>query len=284
MFLPTLYLLSAPAGKRLSAWLAALFCAITLTACGTKGPEYDPTANWTAEQLFQDGKIEMNAGKWKEARDRFTAVEARYPFGGYAQQAMTQPRLTYNVEGQVEPEHGPWRRLLAFSSQYPNHPGTDYMIYLKGLINFTPPSAIFSQITQQDPGERDPKALRQSYLAFNELIDRFPNSSYAPDARKRIAWLVNTIAMNEVHVARFYYERNAYVAAINRAQSVITDFEGVPAAEQALYVMMMSYKKLGMDDLSKDSERVLLTNFPNTKLITEGFPEKYSKWNPMRIF
>ena len=271
----------APRGNRLSAWLVALFCALTLTACGTKGPEYDPTANWTAEQLFQDGKIEMNAGKWQEARDRFTAVEARYPFGGYAQQSMIN--LAYVNWKDNEPEQA-LATIARFQQQYPNHPGTDYMIYLKGLINFTPPSAIFSQITQQDPGERDPKALRQSYLAFNELIDRFPNSTYAPDARKRIAWLVNTIAMNEVHVARFYYERDAYVAAINRAQVVITDFEGVPAAEQALYVMMMSYKKLGMNDLSKDSERVLLTNFPNTKLISEGFPDKYSKWNPMRIF
>ena len=268
-------------GKRLSAWFAVVFCAMFLTACGTKGPEYDPTANWTAEQLFQDGKIEMNAGKWKEARERFTAVEARYPFGSLAQQAMIN--LAYVNWKDNEPEQA-LATIARFQQQYPNHPGTDYMIYLKGLINFTPPSAIFSQITQQDPGERDPKALRQSYIAFNELIDRFPNSSYAPDARKRIAWLVNTIAMNEVYVARYYYERNSYVAAINRAQSVITDFEGVPAAEQALYVMMMSYKKLGMNDLSKYSERVLLTNFPNTKLIAEGFPDKYSKWNPLRLF
>ncbi len=268
-------------GKRFATWLAALFCVIALSACGTKGPEYDPTANWTAEQLFQDGKVEMNAGKWKDARDRFTAVEARYPFGALAQQAMIN--LAYVNWKDNEPEQA-LATIARFQQQYPNHPGTDYMIYLKGLINFTPPSAIFSQITQQDPGERDPKALRQSYQAFNELIDRFPNSNYAPDARKRIAWLVNTIAMNEVYVARYYYDRNAFVAAINRAQSVITDFEGVPAAEQALYVMMMSYKKLGMNDLSKDSERVLLTNFPNTKLIAEGFPEKYSKWNPIRLF
>ena len=281
MSLHTLSLPYAFASKPLWAWLAAFFCALFLTACGTKGPEYDPTANWTAEQLFQDGKIEMNAGKWKEARERFTAVEARYPFGGYAQQAMIN--LAYVNWKDNEPEQA-LATIARFQQQYPNHPGTDYMIYLKGLINFTPPSAIFSQITQQDPGERDPKALRQSYLAFNELIDRFPNSNYAPDARKRIAWLVNTIAMNEVHVARFYYERSAYVAAINRAQSVITDFEGVPAAEQALYVMMMSYKKLGLNDLSNDSERVLLANFPNTKLISEGFPEKYSKWNPIRLF
>lgn len=281
MSLPNVDLFFAPAAKRLMAWLFTACLVLTLSACGTKGPEYDPTANWTAEQLFQEGKIEMNAGKWKDARERFTAVEARYPFGSLAQQAMIN--LAYVNWKDNEPEQA-LATIARFQQQYPNHPGTDYMIYLKGLINFTPPSAIFSQITQQDPGERDPKALRQSYLAFNELIDRFPNSSYAPDARKRIAWLVNTIAMNEVYVARFYYERDAYVAAINRAQSVITDFEGVPASEQALYVMMMAYKKLGMDDLSKDSERVLLTNFPNTKLIAEGFPEKYSKWNPIRLF
>ena len=281
MSLPNFHLSFSPAANRLTAWLFASFLVLTLSACGTKGPEYDPTANWTAEQLFQDGKIEMNAGKWKDAKERFTAVEARYPFGALAQQAMIN--LAYVNWKDNEPEQA-LATIARFQQQYPNHPGTDYMIYLKGLINFTPPSAIFSQITQQDPGERDPKALRQSYLAFNELIDRFPNSSYAPDARKRIAWLVNTIAMNEVYVARFYYERDAYVAAINRAQSVITDFEGVPAAEQALYVMMMAYKKLGMEDLSKDSERVLLTNFPNTKLIAEGFPEKYSKWNPIRLF
>jgi outer membrane protein assembly factor BamD len=115
-------------------------------------------------------------------------------------------------------------------------------------------------------------------------LSRFPESRYATDARKRIEWLINTMAENEMLIARYYYERFAYVAAINRAQIVITEFQGVPSSEPALYIMMMSYDKLKMTDLRNDAERVLLTNFPNTTLIAKGFPDKYSAWNPLRLF
>lgn len=258
-------------------WLAVLL----VSGCGTKGQEYDPTANWSAEQLFQSGKEEMNSGNWKLAKERFTAVEARFPFGEFAQQALID--LAYVNWKDKEPEVA-LATISRFQQQYPNHPSSDYMLYLRGLINFTPPSAVFSTLTGQDPGERDPKALRQSYLAFTDLIAKYPDSRYTPDARQRIAWLVNTIAMNEVFVARYYYDRYAYVAAINRAQSVITDFEGVPAAEPALYIMMLSYQKLGMTDMASDTERVLLKNFPNSKLYAEGFPDKYAAWNVLRLF
>jgi len=259
-----------------------LLCAVILIAgCAKNGQEYDPTANWTAERLFQDGKEEMNAANWKLAKERFLAVETRFPLGVYAQQAMIN--LAYSQWKDKEPEVA-LATLARFQQQYPNHPATDYVLYLKGMINFTPPSAVFASITRQNPGERDPKALRQSYIAFNELIDRFPESRYTVDARKRVAWLVNTMAENEKFVARYYYDRYAYVAAINRAQIVITDFQGVPAAEEALYIMMMSYEKLGMTDMRDDAERVLLANFPNTKLIANGFPDKYAKWNLLRLF
>ena len=259
-----------------------LLCAVILIAgCAKNGQEYDPTANWNAERLFQDGKEEMNAANWKLAKERFLAVETRFPLGVYAQQAMIN--LAYSQWKDKEPELA-LATLARFQQQYPNHPATDYVLYLKGMINFTPPSAVFASITRQNPGERDPKALRQSYIAFNELIDRFPESRYTVDARKRGAWLVNTMAENEKFVARYYYDRYAYVAAINRAQIVITDFQGVPAAEEALYIMMMSYEKLGMTDLRNDTERVLLANFPNTTLIANGFPDKYAKWNLLRLF
>ena len=259
-----------------------LLCAVILIAgCAKTGQEYDPTANWNAERLFQDGKEEMNAANWKLAKERFLAVETRFPLGVYAQQAMIN--LAYSQWKDKEPEVA-LATLARFQQQYPNHPATDYVLYLKGMINFTPPSAVFATITRQNPGERDPKALRQSYSAFNELIDRFPESRYTPDARKRVAWLVNTMAENEKFVARYYYDRYAYVAAINRAQVVITDFQGVPAAEEALYIMMMSYEKLGMTDMRNDAERVLLANFPNTTLIANGFPDKYAKWNLLRLF
>jgi outer membrane protein assembly factor BamD len=261
--------------------LLILCCALTLAGCANKGQEFDPTANWTPERLFEDGKAEMNSGNWKLAKERFGAIEARFPFGAYAQQAMMD--LAF-CEWKDKETDKALSTIARFMQQYPSHPGMDYMIYLKGLINFTPPSAMFSNITQQNPGERDPKALRQSYAAFNELIDRYPQSRYASDARKRILWLVDTISQNELFVARYYYDRYAYVAAINRAQTVITDFEGVPAAEPALYIMMMSYEKLGMTDMRNDTERVLLKNYPDTRLIKEGFPNKYSWWNPLRLF
>lgn len=251
-----------------------------LAGCASKTQEVDPTANWSVEKLYQDGANEMNDGNYKEAADRFTAVEARFPFGPFAQQALIN--LAYVQWKQNEPEQA-LATIGRFELQYPNHPGTDYMLYLKGLILFTPPSAVFSRFTQQDPAERDPQALRKSYDAFNTLVTRFPDSRYAPDARKRLNWLVNIMAEHQVHLARFYYDRQAYVAAINRAQNVITEFEGVPASENALYIMMMSYQKLGLTDLSKDAERVLLKNFPDTRLIADGFPDKYSKWNPMRL-
>lgn len=261
--------------------MLVLFAAVMIAGCASNTQEYDPTANWNAERLFQDGKEEMNSGNWKLAKERFLAVETRFPLGVYAQQSMIN--LAYTQWKDKEPEVA-LATLARFQQQYPNHPATDYVLYLKGMINFTPPSAVFASITRQNPGERDPKALRQSYIAFNELIDRFPESRYTPDARKRVAWLVNTMAENEKFIARYYYDRYAYVAAINRAQLVITDFQGVPASEEALYIMMMSYEKLGMTDMRNDAERVLLANFPNTKLIVDGFPDKYAKWNVLRLF
>lgn len=261
--------------------LIALAALLLIAGCGNKPPEYDPTANWNAEKLFQDGKNEMNSANWRVAKERFAAVEARFPFGLYAQQA--QINLAYCQWKDKEPELA-LATLNRFQQQYPGNPSTEYVLYLKGLVNFTPPSAVFASLTRQNPGERDVRAMRQSYAAFTELVDLFPDSRYTPDARKRLSWLVNTMAENEMTIARFYYDRYAYVAAINRAQSVITDYQGVPASEPALYIMMMSYEKLGMTDLRNDTERVLLQNFPNTKLISEGFPNKYSAWNPLRLF
>jgi len=255
--------------------LAAFAAAALIAGCGTQKAEVDPTANWSAERLYQDAKEQISARNWSEARERLTAIEARYPFGVYAQQALID--LAYVNWRDEEPEQA-LATIDRFQQLYPNHPATDYMLYLKGLVTFTPPSAFMSGITRQDPSERDPKGLRQSYDAFRELIERFPQSRYADDARKRQTWLVSTIAMNEVHVARYYYERGAYVAAVNRAQTVITDFEGAPAAEEALYIMMLSYDKLGMPELRDDARRVLLANYPDSRLLKEGFGRRQAPW------
>lgn len=254
---------------------------LSLAGCGTYKGEIDQTAGWSADRLYQDARAEVSAGNWKTARERLEAVEARYPFGGYAQQALIdQAYVNWRDD---EPEQA-LAAIDRFQQQYPNHPGTDYMLYLKGLITFTPPSAAFSRITRQDPGERDPKGLRESYESFNELINRYPDSRYTNDAKQRVTWLVNTIASNEVHVAQYYYERGAYVAAINRAKTVLSDFHGVPAAERALYIMMLSYDKLNLPELRDDTRRVMDENFPNSVYHERGFKEPVNYWNPINWF
>lgn len=266
-------------GKALSAALA-LASVLLISGCGSSDSKYDKTAGWSAEQLYADAKEEVAAGNWNEARNRLTAIESRYPFGTYAQQALIELAYVNWKDGENEQALAAIDR---FQQLYPNHPGTDYVLYLKGLISFTPASAFMTNITGQDPAERDPKGLRASYDAFNELIKRYPQSKYTPDAEKRMNWLVNAIAMNEVHVARYYYTRGAYIAAANRAQTVITDFDGAPATEEALYVMMLSYDKLNMTELKNDTERVLDKNYPNSKFKTEGFKDDKSWWNPFQF-
>jgi outer membrane protein assembly factor BamD len=259
----------------------ALLITLFIAGCGTSTPKLDKTASWTAEQLYADAKEEMAASSWTTARERLTAVESRYPFGIYAQQALMDLAYVNWKDGENEQALAAIDR---FQQLFPNHPGTDYMLYLKGLINFTPPSAFLGKVTGQDPAERDPKGLRASYDSFNELLKRFPNSKYAPDAQLRLNWLVNTLAMNEVYSARYYYERGAYIAAANRAQIVITDFEGVAANEQALTVMVMSYDKLGLTQLRDDAKRVLDQNYPKSTYLTSGWKKEDVWWDPMSWF
>ncbi|MGS1115835.1 outer membrane protein assembly factor BamD [Castellaniella sp. UC4442_H9] len=255
---------------------ACVFVAL-VAGCSSTG-KVDPTAGWSAERLYSQAKEDMSSGRWEDARKNLEALEARYPFGIYAQQALIdQAYVDWKDE---EPEQAK-AAIDRFTQQYPNHPGTDYMLYLKGMITFTPPSAVLSNITRQDPSERDPKGLRESYEAFNELIKRYPDSRYTPDARKRAAWLVNTIAENEVHVAQYYYQRGAYVAAANRAQQVVTDFEGAPIVEKALYIMVLSYDKLHLEKLRDDAKRVLDKNFPNSKYYKQGLKDPQNPWNPV---
>jgi len=270
-----------PATQRLVRTFSIACACLVLAACGSVKTTVDPTSGWTAERLYQDARQEISARNWSAARTRLESIEARYPFGVYAQQSLIdQAYINWKDE---EPEKA-LAAIDRFQKQYPNHPGSDYMLYLKGLISFTPPSAALMRFTRQDPSERDPKGLTESYQAFTQLIEQYPESRYANDARLRASWLVNTIAENEVHVAEYYYSRNAYVAAINRAQRVITDFEGVPVAERALYIMYLSYDKLGKTDLRDDTKRVLDQNFPNSTYYKNGLKDKKNMWNPINWF
>ncbi|HEY6721574.1 MAG TPA: outer membrane protein assembly factor BamD, partial [Burkholderiales bacterium] len=140
-----------------------------------------------------------------------------------------------------------------------------YAYYLKGLVYFNEDLGLFGKISNQDRTERDPKAARESFDAFKDLIQRYPDSKYTPDALARMKYLINALASHEVHVARYYMKRGAYVAAANRAQYALKNYPQAPAQDEALLIMIQAYEALGMPELRRDAERILRKNFPDSE-------------------
>ena len=161
---------------------------------------------------------------------------------------------------------------------HPASPALDYALYLKGVVNFNDDLGFFAFVTRQDLSERDQKASKEAFESFKELVTRFPASRYAPDARARMNYIVNALAEYEVHVARYYYKRGAFLAAANRAQAALADYRDVPALEEALYILMKSYEALGMNQLRDDSRRILETNYPNGDFLTKGGRPDATPW------
>lgn len=251
-----------------AAWRRAALLALGLLLAACSSLEKDPTSKWDADRLYNEGHGELKSGNWTRAREVFEKLEARYPFGRYAQQAQIEIAYCYYKEGETADALSATDRFLKLN---PNHPNADYVYYLRGLVNFIEPPALVGRLIGYQVSERDPKALRESFEAFKELAARFPSSRYYEDAQLRINFLLNALAGHEVNVADYYYRRGAYLAAISRAQGSLREYQGAPANEQALVIMVRSYAALGMDDLRADAERVLRLNFPNSRMLAGGF-------------
>jgi outer membrane protein assembly factor BamD len=237
---------------------------LSLSACGVFSGKSDTNKNVPASKLYADAKDEMSSGHYEAAIKLYEQLESNYPFGTYAAQA--QMEIAYaNYKASQQPEA--LAAVERFIKLHPNHPSVDYMYYLRGLINFNDQIGFMSFIYAQDPTERDPKATREAFAAFKELVDKFPNSKYAPDAIMRMNYLINAMASYEVHVANYYYRRGAYLAALNRAQGAVTDYSDAPAREEALFIMIRAYDKLGMLDLRDDTQRVFQKNYPNSRFL-----------------
>src|SRR3982751_5433296 len=229
-------------GARLAArWAAALVLAMTVASCAWLPEVKDETAGWSADRLYKEAHDEMMSGNYTRANRLFDTLEGRYPYGRYAQQAILELAYSYYRGGETAGSLGASERFIR---TYPNHPNVDYAYFLKGLVNFREDQGLFGYVVELDLSERDPKATRESFNAFKELVTRFPASRYAPDALERMRYLTNALANYEVHVARYYYTRGAYLAAANRARNAITNYPRTPANEDALIIMVESYDKL----------------------------------------
>jgi len=222
----------------------------------------DETKGWSAQKLYSEAKLQMDDGGYEKAIKYFEALEARYPYGRYAQQAQLEVAYAYFKSSEPVSAVAACDRFIKL---HPNHPNVDYAFYLKGLVNFNEDLGLLGTIANQDMSERDPKAARESFESFKELANRFPDSKYAPDAVNRMKYLINALASHEVHAARYYFKRGAYVAAVNRGQYVLQHYPQAPAVEEALALMVNSYDAMGMADLRDDTRRVMQKNFPSSQ-------------------
>jgi outer membrane protein assembly factor BamD len=240
----------------------ALMIVSGVMACSWLPEVKEETTDWSAEKLYSEAHGAMVSGNYTRAVKLFETLEGRFPYGKYAQQAILEGAYTNYRQGETAAALAACDRFIR---TYPNHANVDYAYYLKGLINFREDQGLFGYIVEQDLSERDPKMTKEAFGAFREIVTRFPESRYKDDSLERMRYLTNALAGYEVHVARYYYNRGAYLAAANRAQLALVNYPRTPANQDALIVLVNSYDKLQMPQLRDDAQRILTDTFPNGK-------------------
>lgn len=241
----------------IAAWLSLLI----LQGCSLfGGSKEDETKDWSANKLYDNARAAMAEESYETALGYFQTLEARYPFGQFAQQALLESAYAYYKDDEPESAIATADRFIKL---YPRHPNIDYAYYIKGLSNFNRNFGFFQRYIPTDREQRDQAAALQAFNDFAELIKLFPDSKYAEDARQRMVYLRNSVAEYDVHVARYYIERGAYLAAVNRGRNVVENFPKTTAVSDALAVMLVGYTMLDMQNLAKDTRRVLELNHPD---------------------
>lgn len=214
----------------------------------------------------------LKDGRLADAIDRLETLETHYPFGRHSEQAQLELIYAYFKNGNNNEGLAAADRFLRL---YPDHENIDYVYYMRGMINFEADKTLVDRFVPTDPSRRDPGAARDSFADFSTLLNRFPNSEYAPDAQKRMLFLKNQLAQYEIHVAHYYIKRGAWVAAANRGRYVVENYQQTPAVPYGLEVMVQAYHELGLHEAAANSQEVLVSNFPNFNSAAE---ESSSSW------
>jgi len=218
----------------------------------------------SAEELYKRGIEALNDNNWGRAVGAYKALQTRYPFGRYTEQSMVDLSYAYFKIG--EPENA-LSTLDRFIRTYPTHPNVDYAYYLKGLVNYEQNQGFLERIMPDRVRDRDQSMARDSFLDFSELLRRFPDSRYVPDARQRMIFLRNNLAAYEISVAQYYLRRKAYVAAVNRARYALETYPNTPEMSEALIVLVKAYKALNLPELEEGSMTVLALNYPDNYFV-----------------
>ena len=244
-----------------------LIVSLIISGCSYfQDKDKDETENWTAERLYSEAKDKLDSGYFEEAVELYEKLETRYPFGRYGQQSLLDLAYAYFKDKEYEQSISACNRFIKL---YPQNAKVDYAYYLRGLVNFERGIGLADRFLDVDKTQRSQASSEQAFKDFQELTEKFPDSTYSEDARQRMVYLRNSLAKHELHVANYYLRRGAYLAAANRARIVVEQYERTPVMPEALSLLARSYKILGMNDLSRDALRVLELNYPNYPGIAE---------------
>lgn len=230
-----------------------------LSGCASSPEESDETKGWAAEKFYQEAATALKGGDYETAIKYFEKLEARYPFGRYAQQAQLETAYAYYKFNEPESAIAAADRFIKL---HPRNERVDYAYYLRGLASFPASNNVIENVVGRDPTQLDEAASRRSFNYFAELVKQFPNSEYVKDAKSRMIYLRNSLAQYELNVAKFYFKRGAYVATANRAKYIVDNYQNTPSMPDALKLMAAAYQKMGIKGLADDTLRVLDKNQP----------------------
>jgi outer membrane protein assembly factor BamD len=253
---------------------AVLLVGLALAGCSSSSQQSaSPTAG--ASALYAEAKDDIASGSYDKAIKALERVEGLAAGSLLAQQAQLDLAYAYWRSGDRAQALSTIERFIKLN---PSSPALDYALYLRGVINFNDDIGVMGSLAGQDLAERDQRASRDAYQAFKQLVEQFPDSAYSDDARARMNYIINSLAEYELYVARYYFRRGAYVAAVNRAQQAVVDYQGAPASEEALYIMVQGYDRLGLETLRDAANRVFQTNFPNSTYPSQGLRRGGKAW------
>lgn len=251
--------------------IVTVIAIILLSGCAS----IDEEASRTQEQYYREAKKELDGGRYTSALKLYDALQARFPYSAYADQAnLDSAYALFKLKDRVQAI----AECDRFIQMHPTHPNVDYAYYLKGLAQEISLDGVLTSVVGQDVTERDPEAGRAAFFAYKDLINRFPGSIYVADARRRMEKLNGYLAQAELHAARYYLKRGAPLAAANRAKSMLEKFPLTPAREEALAIMMAAYDRLGETVLRDDARRVLQLNYPESEYLNNFNAELPRAW------
>ncbi len=249
--------------------------AVALAGCSATRTTQEKIAGWSNNRIYSEARDERNSGSYDRAVELYNVLEGRAAGTTLAQQAQLEKAYAQYQNADYDEAIATLDRFIQLN---PASPGLDYAYYLKGVVNFGSTASWFSFLSKQDIAERDPRAAKMSFDAFKEVVTRFPESRYASDARRRMIYIANAMSESELAIATYYYKRGAYVAAINRAQATVSNYDGTPSQEKALAILAHSYDALGLSEPRNDALRVLEANFPESPYLSRPYVGRPKSW------